>query len=238
MRYCSWVTWYDASFKANTDDRRNGEASVWPTCIRPEYLLIIPNLHENKLYENNYTNTTHSEAKSTDHIPSVEYLGIFSSAFSLAFAAFHSWGTYSCLLCGWSCSTGSVIDQCCQCLRSMGILEKWNGQRCPSCYLYSGLLSRVACELFFWRLCGWIADGTSDLRMRMRQRFCRWFFNRLIDVYRISVYIYMVFWIFRGLTWSTLVLWCTLHISKLLAALRMRERRKDYNMKCCTTWDV
>ena len=145
-------------------------------------------------------------------------LVFFPMFFPWLLLPFHSWGTYSCLLCGWSCSTGSVIDQCCQCLRSMGILEKWNGQRCPSCYLYSGLLRRVACDLLFWRL-------------RMRQRF-----------YRCLSYfgIYMVFWIFRRPISheAHLVLWCTLHISKLLAALRMRERRKDYNMKCCTTWDV
>ena len=92
-------------------------------------------------------------------------------------------------------------------------------------------LVEESCLRTVFRLCGWIAGGTIDLRIRMRQRF-----------YRCLAYfsIYMVFWIFRRPISheAHLVLWCTVHISKLLAALRMWERRKDYNMKCCTTWDV
>lgn len=190
MRCCTWVTWYDASFKANTDDRRNGEASVWPTCIRPEYLLIIPNLHENKLYENNYTNTTHSEAKNTDHIPSVEYLGISSYVFSLAFAAFPLlrrlfpsplWVIVFNRVGYWSVLPMSPFHG------YLGEME-WSEMFQLLSLLSSGLLRRVACELFFWRSCGCIAGGTIDLRIRMRQRFyrCLSYFS-----------IYMVFWIFR-----------------------------------------
>ena len=98
--------------------------------------------------------------------PPWSFPGFFPIFFPWLLAAFHSWGTHSCLLCGWSCSTGSAIDQCCQCLCSMGILEKWNGQRC----LRLLSLLRVVEEICGWimmdcRWHDWSEDETEILEM-------------------------------------------------------------------------